>query len=349
MTLCMERDLTAIAAFTSQASYRNLSKRFLRNGRVLAAAGGSQFRVKITANPLANGKSNSGHGEKRTQKPYATNHCCTSKGAFAKCQQSRHGFAGNQSKLCGTLSKTDFSVKRGGWTVMYPSVCKFWSQRRDDPGRRRSTDIGSLSVWRVASRPHAAIKSLCFATGAGERGLALAFGRVPIKVVCACAPPVVHLRWAGVNASRQKHRCGKNHDLHTPLPLHDRKMTSKSFFDVPPSTSGTSFQLPFNGDRNIRRRLRSGNLVRSLALLTGCVNPPEIRNAIDKPVEIRRVFQSRPPQFWSIFTAASCRTKPGGRPCLERISNQPSREPTTLILIPGPMLVISAEFSLGPL
>jgi hypothetical protein len=98
----MERDLTAIPAFISQASYRALEKRFLRSGCVLAAAGGSQFRVKITANPLGNGESNNRHGEKKTKKPYATNHCCTSEGAFAKPQQSRHGFARNQSKLCGT-------------------------------------------------------------------------------------------------------------------------------------------------------------------------------------------------------------------------------------------------------
>jgi hypothetical protein len=98
----MERDLTAIPAFISQTSYRNLEKRFLRSGWVVAAAGGTQFRVKITANPLGNGESNNRHGEKKTKKPYAMNHCCNSEGAFAKPQQSKHGFAGNQSKLCAT-------------------------------------------------------------------------------------------------------------------------------------------------------------------------------------------------------------------------------------------------------
>ena len=60
-----------------------------------------------------------------------------------------------------------------------------------------------------------------------------------------------------------------------------------------------------------------------------------------------RSYSATPRQFWSILTAASCRTKPGGRPCLERISNQPPRESTTLIFIPGATLAISAEFSLG--
>ena len=55
------------------------------------------------------------------------------------------------------------------------------------------------------------------------------------------------------------------------------------------------------------------------------------------------------PSSGSILTAAACRTKPGGRPCLERISNQPSRESTTLIFIPGLMLAISREVSLGSL
>jgi hypothetical protein len=54
-------------------------------------------------------------------------------------------------------------------------------------------------------------------------------------------------------------------------------------------------------------------------------------------------------QFWPIFTVASWRMKPGGRPCFERISSQPLLESTTLSFIPGPMLAIIAEFSLGPL
>jgi hypothetical protein len=52
-------------------------------------------------------------------------------------------------------------------------------------------------------------------------------------------------------------------------------------------------------------------------------------------------------QFWPIFTAASWRMKPGGRPCFERISSQPLLESTTLSFIPGPMLAINGAFSLG--
>ena len=52
--------------------------------------------------------------------------------------------------------------------------------------------------------------------------------------------------------------------------------------------------------------------------------------------------------FWPILTAASWRMKPGGRPCLERISNQPLLTFITLSFVFGPMLAISAEFSLGP-
>ena len=61
----------------------------------------------------------------------------------------------------------------------------------------------------------------------------------------------------------------------------------------------------------------------------------------------RMVKRGSYPSSGSILTAAACRTKPGGRPCLERISNQPSRESTTLIFIPGLMLAISREVSLG--
>ena len=63
---------------------------------------------------------------------------------------------------------------------------------------------------------------------------------------------------------------------------------------------------------------------------------------------LRQCLIIRTGQFRTI-TAASWRMKPGGRPCLERISNQPKLESTTLTFIPTPISAISAEFSVGPL
>lgn len=53
--------------------------------------------------------------------------------------------------------------------------------------------------------------------------------------------------------------------------------------------------------------------------------------------------------FRPILTVSSRRMKPGGRPCFERISSQPSLEPTTLILTPLSSSATSAESSVGSL
>ena len=64
--------------------------------------------------------------------------------------------------------------------------------------------------------------------------------------------------------------------------------------------------------------------------------------------KLARWSSSTDDQFWPTLTAASRRMKPGGRPCFERISSQPLLESTTLSFVPGPMLAICGEFSLGP-
>jgi hypothetical protein len=49
------------------------------------------------------------------------------------------------------------------------------------------------------------------------------------------------------------------------------------------------------------------------------------------------------------LTASSLRMNPGGRPCLERISSQPSLESTTFSRTPFAILATSAESSVGSL
>lgn len=54
-------------------------------------------------------------------------------------------------------------------------------------------------------------------------------------------------------------------------------------------------------------------------------------------------------QFCLMRTADAFGMKPGGRPCLDRISNQPFRLSTTLTCVPGSILATSWECSLGAL
>ena len=98
----MERHLIAIAAFTSQASYKKFGKALLEERPGIGCGGRIAIPSCNNRESLGNGESNNRHGEKKAKKPYATNPCCTSGAAFAKPQQSRHGLAGIQSKLCGT-------------------------------------------------------------------------------------------------------------------------------------------------------------------------------------------------------------------------------------------------------
>lgn len=97
----MDRDLTVIAAIISQSIHEERLGTVC--GRRIAASN------SLTANRL-------GNGDKKASKPL------NREGAFAKPQPSRHGFTSVRSKLCGTYSKTDLSVKELEGRVMYLSA-----------------------------------------------------------------------------------------------------------------------------------------------------------------------------------------------------------------------------------